>query len=415
MKRKILAVLLWFPIMASIAHAQWQYIGLESKQVISLETHAFQSSYIYAGTNYQGLYMTSDGGENWHNKISSNVPISCILTDPHSPPTLFALVSDSWSAGIYNSANSGNSWHLINYLPHPQRMGFDAYHPAWIYITFPGGIITSIEYGYDYQISNYGLPDTNIIDIMAHGANRLEGYALGEAFVAKTASFGQVWEDIGGMFGNEDYNPARIASDPTSPDSLYVTTWAYLARSFDGGDNWEYFETPSVYNVPIVCDRFTPGRLYFGSMGVGVFVSHDAGETFEDITGNLPYLDIYSLAIDTEGRLLAGTDNGVYINDFVTGMEDEKALLPDSPVLNQNYPNPFNGSTRISFAIPEAGYVTITVYDMLGRETRTLLDGPMEAGENSVVFDAPELSSGVYFYRLEAGEFSDTKRLMLIK
>lgn len=401
--------------LASTAGGQWLPIGPADKQVISIETHPAQPGYFYAGTNFSGLYMTTDGGQDWHNKIASNVPVSFIGIDPHSPPTMFALVSDSWSAGIYNSANSGESWHRINYLPHPRRMGFDAYHPAWIYISFPGGIITSIEYGYDYQISNYGLPDTNIVDVIGHGANRLEGYALGEAFVAKTTSFGQVWEDVGGLFGLEDYNPSRIAYDPNGPDSLYVTTWAYLARSFDGGDSWEYFETPTVYNMPIVCHPSLPGRLYIGSVGGGVLMSDDAGETFEDISGDLANLDIYSLAIDIEGRLLAGTDNGVYVNDFVTGMDDEKALLPDSPVLNQNYPNPFNGSTRISFTLIKPGNVKIAVYDLLGREIGILINEHMEAGVNAVEFDASDLSSGIYFYRMVAGEFSDTKRLTLIK
>ena len=327
---------------ASATAEQWQYLGLAEMEILSLETHPTISNYIYAGTNYGGLYMTSDGGQTWHNKISSNVPVSFISVDPHSPPTLFALVSDSWSAGLYNSTDNGENWPRINYLPGPRRMAFDPEFPGHIYICFPGGIITSVDYGYDYQFSNYGLPGTDIFDVKGHGSNRLEGYALGEAFVAKTTSFGQVWEDVGGLFGLEDFNPSRIEHEPSGPDTLYVTTWAYLARSFDGGDNWEYFETPTVYNVPIACDPLVPGKLFIGSIGGGVLMSDDAGETFEDITGDLGNLDVYCLDIDVSGRLLAGTGNGVYVNDLTTGTGDGDELLPQTPALNQNYPNPFN-------------------------------------------------------------------------
>jgi hypothetical protein len=293
-------------------------------------------------------------------------------------------------------------------------MGFDPYYRGHIYLSFNGGIITSIEYGYDYNISNAGLPDTNIIDVMGHVSDQHVGYALGHAFVAKTTDFGQVWEDVGGLFGIEEYNPARIACDPNHADALYVTTWAYLARSFDGGDEWEYFATPSPNNVPIVCDPNTAGTFYIGSVGSGVFKSDDFGETFEDITGDLGNLNVNCLEIDIDGRLLAGTDNGVYVNDVTLGIDDDSPA-PERFALRQNYPNPFNASTRISFTIPEAARVILVIYDLLGREVRTLIDKRMEAGESSVLLDASDLSSGVYFYRLRTGEFADTRRLTLIK
>ena len=83
--------------------------------------------------------------------------------------------------------------------------------------------------------------------------------------------------------------------------------------------------------------------------------------------------------------------------------------------LEQNYPDPFNPSTVISYQLPVSSIVTIKVYDMLGREVRTLVNERESTGNHSVRFDAASLASGVYFYRLEAGSYHDTKKLLLLK
>ncbi|MEQ8523331.1 T9SS type A sorting domain-containing protein [Gracilimonas sp.] len=83
--------------------------------------------------------------------------------------------------------------------------------------------------------------------------------------------------------------------------------------------------------------------------------------------------------------------------------------------LHQNYPNPFNPSTKISFALPQATEVKLQVFDMLGRNVATLVNGRKAAGTHAVNFDAGNLSSGTYIYRIEAGNFTQTRKLMLIK
>lgn len=89
--------------------------------------------------------------------------------------------------------------------------------------------------------------------------------------------------------------------------------------------------------------------------------------------------------------------------------------VPDGYSLFQNYPNPFNPSTVIQFEVPRSGFVTLKVYDVLGRLVRTLVNKVEQPGSYTVTFDAPDLASGVYFYRLEAGTFTQTKKLMLIR
>ena len=114
-------------------------------------------------------------------------------------------------------------------------------------------------------------------------------------------------------------------------------------------------------------------------------------------------------AADTAGQ-------GVYkIQLPSTSVPSQPQGIPIGFVLSQNYPNPFNPGTKIEYGLPERAYVTLKVYDVLGREVATLVDEEVNAGYHQASFDGSSLSSGLYFYRLSAGRFSTTKRLMLLK
>ena len=89
--------------------------------------------------------------------------------------------------------------------------------------------------------------------------------------------------------------------------------------------------------------------------------------------------------------------------------------LPTYTELHQNHPNPFNASTQMGYSLAEAGNVTLRVYDLAGRLVETLFDSHQEAGEHVVTWDASQVSSGVYFYKLTAGDYAETKRMMLVK
>ncbi|MBN8586323.1 MAG: choice-of-anchor J domain-containing protein [Ignavibacteria bacterium] len=101
--------------------------------------------------------------------------------------------------------------------------------------------------------------------------------------------------------------------------------------------------------------------------------------------------------------------------NIFTGLTPINSEIPNKFNLLQNYPNPFNPITNIKFAIPTTGLVKLTVFDILGREVATLLNEVKPAGNYLVDYDASALSSGVYFYRLEAGDFTDTKKMLLVK
>ena len=94
---------------------------------------------------------------------------------------------------------------------------------------------------------------------------------------------------------------------------------------------------------------------------------------------------------------------------------EPESTLPTEFALHQNYPNPFNPTTRIEYSLPESALVTLTVFDGLGRTVAELVGGSQPAGHHSAVWNPDELGSGVYFYRLVAGDFAETKSMFLAK
>jgi uncharacterized lipoprotein YddW (UPF0748 family) len=132
--------------------------------------------------------------------------------------------------------------------------------------------------------------------------------------------------------------------------------------------------------------------------------------------GQLEYLKLYFWRVRA-GNLIGSAEWSATFRfrtvQMTTVAHEEE--IPTSYFLSQNYPNPFNPVTTIRFALPQAGYVTLRVYDLLGREETTLVDADMPAGTFTVTWDASRSASGMYFYRIVAGEFADTKRMMLLK
>ena len=99
----------------------------------------------------------------------------------------------------------------------------------------------------------------------------------------------------------------------------------------------------------------------------------------------------------------------------MTGVGSSEVEIPKAHNLSQNYPNPFNPSTTIRYGLPNRSYVTLTVFNALGQQVKTLFQGEQEAGYHEMLFDASKLSSGVYLYKLQAGDFVQTRRLTLLR
>ncbi|MBT8377645.1 MAG: T9SS type A sorting domain-containing protein [Ignavibacteria bacterium] len=109
-----------------------------------------------------------------------------------------------------------------------------------------------------------------------------------------------------------------------------------------------------------------------------------------------------------------------YLKDGVLDVDAESSVYPDEFKLFQNYPNPFNPETMIEYTVPSivsniTAFVQLKVYDSLGNEIATLVNEDKSAGNYEVRFDGTSLPSGIYFYKLIAGNYSETKKMMLIK
>jgi len=100
---------------------------------------------------------------------------------------------------------------------------------------------------------------------------------------------------------------------------------------------------------------------------------------------------------------------------LINGEKNVNNNIPEKFSLSQNYPNPFNPVTKIKYTVPKNSFVTLKVFDIIGREIRTLVNEEKSPGEYIIDFDASNLPSGVYFYKIFSDKFSDVKRMILVK
>ena len=143
-------------------------------------------------------------------------------------------------------------------------------------------------------------------------------------------------------------------------------------------------------------------------ISLAVVVKADTNPPVEDLEYRLKQ-------IDTDG-VFEYFNETFKVNASVTNVEEPSVDgLPTKFALNQNYPNPFNPSTSISYNIPESGLVELNVYDMLGNKIKTLVNEQKSAGNYEVRFDASNLSSGMYIYRLITSGFTETKKMLFMK
>ena len=106
--------------------------------------------------------------------------------------------------------------------------------------------------------------------------------------------------------------------------------------------------------------------------------------------------------------------------ESIVGIDEPAENIPTSFALDQNYPNPFNPGTEISFALPVKSDVDLTIYDILGRQVKTLISGELDAGYHSVAWNGDDgsgksVSSGIYFYKIETGDFRMTRKMIMLK
>ena len=117
-------------------------------------------------------------------------------------------------------------------------------------------------------------------------------------------------------------------------------------------------------------------------------------------------IDEWGVDLTTRGEITVRT---------AVGVSDNKPAMVEKFSLANNYPNPFNPSTKIQYTLPTNEFVSLKVYDIIGREVATLVNQQQSAGVYDVNFNASNLTSGIYFYKIDAGSFVDVKKMMLLK
>ena len=169
--------------------------------------------------------------------------------------------------------------------------------------------------------------------------------------------------------------------------------------------------------------EFIPGNpnQVWATDGGGLYFSSDMGTSwtiYSDISGPYGYYTKRDIVFvdDNNGWILCG---GGRLYHTTNNAQMTTDIQDDFPTTNfslyQNYPNPFNPTTNISFQLAESSFTSLKIYNSLGEEIKTLLNKYISAGTHEIKFNAVNLPSGVYFYKLQAGKFSETKKLLLMK
>ncbi|HEX9934856.1 MAG TPA: T9SS type A sorting domain-containing protein [bacterium] len=187
------------------------------------------------------------------------------------------------------------------------------------------------------------------------------------------------------------------------------------------GANSEYltYSKPMVDFIKIAVLKSDPTQVIVFGIEKGTAIYNNSGVKDGSLTQKARYAGVGIFASankyitdDAKKLIVAGIN---WITASSTAVETQKAKRMDGFVLSQNYPNPFNPYTTITFTLPIGSRTTVKVFDMLGNELTTVLDETLPSGTHQVMFDASRMDSGVYFYQVQSGAYSTTKKMVFMK
>ena len=283
-----------------------------------------------------------------------------------------------------------------------------------------GGVFLSKNEGTTWAAVNNGLTNSVIRSLAvisggsdSSGMKLLAGTQGGGIFLS--TNNGGTWKAV-----NSGYTRTYALSFGVDHTNIFVgSDSGGVFLSTNGGISWSEVNA-GLLNHPVWSIIVVPGDTVsnlFAGTDDGVFFSANYGTNWTKLDSSLANTNVWSLFAN-KTNLLAGTDEGVLsrsISYIITSLNNPSINLPERFSLSQNYPNPFNPTTTISFVLPTRSFVSLKVFDMLGREVSTIVSGELQAGSYTQRWNAANMASGVYFYRLQAGTYSETKKLLLLK
>lgn len=211
--------------------------------------------------------------------------------------------------------------------------------------------------------------------------------------------------------GLTDFDVSTLVSN--SNGDTFAGTTSGVFRSTNNGDSWTHILTTS--NVSALAINAS-GQIFAGTQGGGVFRSTDNGGTWTQINSGLTNLNVNLLAVNAGGRLFAGTPDGIFRSvQSTTSVREISGVIPIAFSLEQNYPNPFNPSTTVEFSLAQANFVTLKVFNLLGKEVAALVSEGLGAERFRSQWNATNAASGIYIYKLQAGSFIQTRTMLLLR
>jgi hypothetical protein len=184
---------------------------------------------------------------------------------------------------------------------------------------------------------------------------------------------------------------------------------------FDDGTNGDSAAGDKFFTRILTFPQFSPFNIQYKYGANWGLPSNTGGNDNENSVGNDHFITLEARLLTATVRNTFGVMGNHELDQVVLGLTEIGNGVPESYSLEQNYPNPFNPSTKIRFNIPEAGQITLKVYNALGQEVASLVNEYKNAGSYEYNFDASGLNSGIYFYKINSNNYSATKKMILIK
>jgi len=405
-----LKLVLIFVTMSPTAFTQtnyWELAGNPSSNAISNIVFA-PNGHLFAGTSGTfHLYKSTDYGTTW-NQIDTNTGAAFKYTMTVSPISGTIIIAGADT--IYHSTDEGASWMSIPYNKSIMNLSSDS--NGYFFAGTPiNGPIRSTDDGLTWESHYSGLTQFSIYSF-AFKDSEVVFTSSYRGAVYKSTNNGELWTPIPiGCFGDvlslvAQKNGYLFAG--TNGNGVYSTS--------DNGDNWININNGLSNNIVQSLCLNNRQHLFAGTSR-GIFRTVDFGEVWIEISTGLSNLNVSSLAIGPDGRIFAATQSGKVFRSVGSTTSTEQYTLEQINIfsLSQNYPNPFNPTTTFSFNLSSPSFVSLKVFDFLGNEIACIISEELPAGSHSKQWDASNISSGIYFFRFNAGSFSETKKLIILK
>ena len=401
---RILAVTVCILVMIGLSMAQWvKCLDTSPNGISSLAT---DGSTLYAG-RVQKIHVSTDQGLTWVERdigINSNV-----FTIFLSGTNVFA---GTFQGGAFRSTDKGASWVAINNgIPMPLNCRSFAIVGNTLFGAFQGGgIYRSTDNGANWSaVTNLPISGIAFYHLFVNGTDLYAAGANGTVIVSSN--------------GGVSWNYAPVPSSQIVGGGLAVCDNALFAAAYGGagvfrstnkGTTWTPVNT-GLTNFAFYGISACGMNLFVGT-NAGTFVSANGGASWSP--ANTGFTDVGSGPfVTTATHIFSASEKGVWkrpLSDFAS-VTDVQNNVPYEFRLEQNYPNPFNPSTNIEFRVSSFGFVSLKVFDVLGREIATLVNEDLNAGPHVVRWDASGFPSGVYLYKLQAGGSTQTREMVLTK